>query len=139
MSLHKMKLLSKLGNLPSRLQECDPPVCATCIYGGMTKRPWRTKPSKLPKSKLVTISKPEQCVSVDQMEVREEGFITRLKGRRTKHRYKYATVFVDHFSDLSYVHLQRSITSEETVQAKMAFEAYSRSMGVKVIHYHADN
>ena len=58
MSFRKMKLLSKLGTLPSRLQECDPPVCATCIYGGMTKRPWRTKPSKLPKSKLVTISKP---------------------------------------------------------------------------------
>ena len=73
------------------------------------------------------------------MEVREEAFIAQLKGRLTKYRYKYATVFVDHFSDLSYVHLQRSITSEETVQAKMAFEAYSRSMGVKVMHYHADN
>ena len=43
MSFKKMKLLAVLGVLPSRLQECSPPTCATCIYGGMTKRSWRSK------------------------------------------------------------------------------------------------
>ena len=69
----------------------------------------------------------------------EEGFIAQLKGKLTKQRYKYATVFVDQFSGLSYAHLQRSITSSETVEGKLAFEAYARSMGVKIDAYHADN
>ena len=51
------------------------------------------------------------------------GFIAQLKGRVTKLRYKYATVFTDHFSDYKYVHLQESITSAEIVSAKRAFEA----------------
>ena len=139
MSFKKMKLLAVLGVLPSRLQECSPPTCATCIYGGMTKRPWRSKPSKLSKGKLIQITKPGQCISVDQMEVREEGLIAQLKGKLTRQRYKYATIFVDQYSDLSYVHLQRHLTSDETVQAKLAFEAYARSMGVSIRHYHADN
>ena len=42
------------------------------------------------------------------MEIREEGFIAQLKGNLTKRRYKYATVFVDQYSDLSYVYLQKA-------------------------------
>jgi hypothetical protein len=37
------------------------------------------------------------------------------------------------------VYLQQQLSSEETVKAKAAFEAYSRSVGVKIEHYHADN
>ena len=139
LSNNKMKLLPVLCVLPMRLQECTPPSCAVCIYGGMTKRPWRSKPSKLPNSTSIKITRPGQCVSVDQMEVREEGFIAQLKGKLTKQRYKYATIFVDQYSGLSYDHLQRSLTSEETVEGKLAFEAYSRSMGVRIHAYHADN
>ena len=73
------------------------------------------------------------------MEVKEQGFIAQLKGKLTKQRYKYATVFVDQFSGLSYAHLQRSITSSETVEGKLAFEAYARSMGVRIDAYHAEN
>jgi hypothetical protein len=40
---------------------------------------------------------------------------------------------------LSYVHLQKSLTSKETVEAKEAFKAYARSFGIKIRHYHADN
>ena len=49
------------------------------------------------------------------------------------------TVFVDHYSDLSFVYLMKRITSEETLKAKLAFEAYAKSLGVAVRHYHADN
>jgi hypothetical protein len=54
-------------------------------------------------------------------------------------RYCYVTVFTDHFSDLSYVHLQKTITSAETLEAKDAFKAYAKSIGVTIQHYHADN
>jgi hypothetical protein len=48
-------------------------------------------------------------------------------------------VFVDHASQLSYVHLQQGLTSAEIVEAKRAFKAYTRSQGVSIKHYHADN
>ena len=96
-----MKLLSILGVLSKELQDCSPPSCAICICGGMTKGAWRSKSSKLPKTTRVPITRPGQCVSVDQTEVQEEGFIAQLKGKFTKQRYKYATIFVDQFSDLS--------------------------------------
>ena len=35
--------------------------------------------------------------------------------------------------------LQRRLTSEETVQAKHAFEQTAKQRGVKILHYHADN
>ena len=46
---------------------------------------------------------------------------------------------MDQYSGLSYAHLQRSLTSDETVEGKLAFEAFARSMGVKISVYHAEN
>jgi hypothetical protein len=62
-----------------------------------------------------------------------------MRGFLTRQRYKVATVFVDHYSRLSFVYLQKSTSGEETVQAKRAFKAYAHSHGVTVLHYHADN
>ena len=71
--------------------------------------------------------------------VNTPGFIAQLKGKLTQQRYHYATVFVDQFSGYTFVHLQRRITSEETMQAKHAFERAAEQRGVKILHYHADN
>ena len=94
---------------------------------------------KLPKNKSITIICPGQCVSMDQMEIREDGFIAQLISILTKQRYKYATVFEDQYSNLSFVFLQKTITSEDTLEAKTAFEAYSTATGVKIQHYHTDS
>jgi hypothetical protein len=138
MSFAKLKLMSALGILPRRLSSVHPPKCAGCIYGAMTKRPWRTKasPSQV---KTVVVTGPGDCVSVDQLESSTPGFVAHLKGILTKRRYTCATVFVDHYSRLGYVHMQQQLTSDETVEAKHAFEAFSRSQGVTIKHYHADN
>jgi hypothetical protein len=48
-------------------------------------------------------------------------------------------VFVDHYSHLSYVHLQQSTSGKETLQAKHPFKAYAKSHGIVIKHYHADN
>ena len=37
------------------------------------------------------------------------------------------------------MHLQRALTSKETVEAKQAFEAFAATHGVTIKHYHADN
>ena len=134
----RLRILALLGTIPRRLLTVKSPKCAGCMYGAMTKRPWRTKGNQN-KSKIRTATSPGDCVSVDQLESPTPGFLAQLKGGLTKRRYGAATVFVDHASRLGYVHLQGRITSDETVQAKQAFEAYARSHGVTVKHYHADN
>ena len=65
--------------------------------------------------------------------------MAQLKGLLTTQRYNYATIFVDQYSKLSFVFLQKRITSAETVLAKQSFERFARDHGVKILHYHADN
>jgi hypothetical protein len=67
------------------------------------------------------------------------GFIGQNKGFFFRKRYKIATIFVNHFSRLSYVYLQESTKGVQTLAAKRSFEAYSASHGVKVQQYHANN
>jgi hypothetical protein len=63
-----------------------------------------------------------ECVSVDQSESPTQGLIAQLRGIPTKERYKTATVFIVHVSQLSYVHLQKSTNADETEEAKVAHE-----------------
>ena len=104
-----MLTLAKNGEIPKKFEKVKEPRCAGCLFGKMTKVPWRTR-SKA-NSKVHEATYPGECVSVDQME-----------GRLTIKRYKAATVFVDHYSRLRYVHVMSSLTSKETIQAKQAFE-----------------
>ena len=131
-----LRLMAARGEIPKRLASCRIPKCQSCLYGRATKRPWRSKGKAV---KLRTVTKPGQCVSVDQLESPVAGFVGQNKGFFFRKRYKVATVFVDHFSRLSYVHLQESTTGAETLLAKRAFEAYAGSFGIKVLNYHADN
>jgi hypothetical protein len=137
-SFAKLKLMSALGILPRRISSVQSPKCAGCIYRAMTKMPWRTNASPN-QAKTVVVTWPGDCVSVDQLESSTPGFVAQLKGILTKRRYTCATIFVDHYSRLGYNHMQQQLTSDETVEAKHAFEAFSRSQGVTIKHYHADN
>lgn len=137
-SFDKLRIMAQNGTIPKRLAECRIPKCPACIYGKMTKKPWRTK---MPGSKVAprTITAPGDCVSIDQLESSQPGFIAQLKGSLTRERYHAATIFVDHFSRLSYVYVHRSTTAIETVTAKHAFEQFAKGYGVSIKHYHADN
>jgi hypothetical protein len=37
----KLKMLAKNGEIPRRLAKVPPPKCAGCLFGAMTKVPWR--------------------------------------------------------------------------------------------------
>ena len=65
------------------------------------------------------------------------GFIYQLKGRPKNQRYRAEKILTDHCSDISYIHLQKSLTYKETFQDKMAFETYSKKLGIKVRYHHA--
>jgi hypothetical protein len=137
-SFAKLKLMSALGILPRILTSVQPPKCAGCIFGAMTKKPWRKKdePSKV---NTVVVTVPGDCVSVDQLESGTPGWVAQLKGILTNRRYTCATVCVDHFSMLEYVYMQQQLTSDENVEAKHTFEAFAMSQGSKIKYYHADN
>jgi hypothetical protein len=132
-SFAKLKLMSALGILPRRISSVHPPKCAGCIFGAMTKKPWRTKasPSQV---NTVVVTGPGDGVSVHQLESGTPGFVAQLNGILTNRRYTCATIFVDHYSRLGYVHMQQQLMSDETVEAKHNFEVFSRSQGVTIKH-----
>jgi hypothetical protein len=108
------------------------------MFGKQTRRPWRTKGSTKD-TKVGKATCPGEFLSVDQLESSSPGLVGQLKGKLTTKRYEVATVFVNHFSDLSYVHLQLSTSADDTLQAKFEFEKYARTHGVTIRQYHADN
>ncbi len=67
------------------------------------------------------------------------GFIAQLKGTLTKKCYTAATIFVDHYSRLKYIHLMTKLTSEETMEAKQAFEHFAKQHSICILHYHYNN
>ena len=61
-------------------------------------------------------------------------FIAQLKGKKTKQCYHTATIFLDHYSGLAYVHLQIIFPSDKTLQSNKAFKAYVQTYKVKIKH-----
>ena len=79
-------------------------------------------------------------MSVDTMNSRSvAGLIGQLRGKPTLQRYYYATVFVDHKSDLDYVHLHSVNDAASVIEGKLAFERFAASHKVTIKHYHCDN
>ena len=133
----KMQRLALLRYLPKHLEEIKHyPKCKICQFRKQHRTSSKVKGSK---STIFESAYPGQCVSVDQLVSSSKGFYGQLKGRLTRKRYKYVTLFIDQYSRSSYLHLQSSLTSAETVQSKEAFESKSRDHGVRIEHYHADN
>jgi hypothetical protein len=131
--------MAEAGILPARLASCRIPMCTTCLFGKATKKPWRTKAPINKEQSSRTITKPGDCISVDQLESSTPGLIAQLQDVPTTKRYTVATIFVDHYSRLGYTHLQKSTSVIETVEAKDAFERYAASHGIYTRNYHADN
>jgi hypothetical protein len=99
-----LKLMARAGLIPKDLANVDPPTCPGCAFGKANRRPWRHKGIRNHK-KLWVATAPGQVVSVDQLVSSTTGFVPTHRGRPTTVRYIGATVFADHFSDFTYVHL----------------------------------
>jgi hypothetical protein len=134
----KIRQFAARGDLPADLATCPTPRCAACMFGKMTRRAWRTR-APVNAMTIPPVTVPGSVVSMDQLVSAVPGLIGQMKGFLTHKRYTVATIFVDHFSGLSFVHLQKGATAEETIEGKRAFENYARTHGVHVKHYHADN
>jgi hypothetical protein len=134
----KLKQLTINGEISKKLAKVAPHKCAGCLFSNVTKIPWRGKETKA-SHKVFVATKPGECISVNQMTSTKPGFYTQLKGKLTKKRYRCATIFADHFSQLRYVHPQVDDLPIETVTAKCAFESFAAEHCVRIQHYHCDN
>jgi hypothetical protein len=85
----KLKQLAINCEIPKKLAKVTLPKCAGCLFGAMTKIPWRGKETKSSHEVFVA-TKPGECVSIDQMTSTELGFVAQLKGKLTKKRYRCA-------------------------------------------------
>ena len=85
------------------------------------------------------VTRPGQLVGVDQMTSKTPGLIAQIQGFLLRQWYMVCTVFINYYSNLSYVHLRRSTSAADTLKAKIAFERFALQHGVKVQHYHANN
>jgi hypothetical protein len=121
--MKRIQLMARRGQLPRKLATCRVPLCQSCLYGKAVRTRWLDKPKAKQDENLVTITRPGQCVSVDQLESTTLGFFGQLNGRLTTAKYRAATIFLDHYSDLAYVHLQQTTSAKETLEAKNAFES----------------
>ena len=54
-------------------------------------------------------------------------------------RYRYATLFVDHFLNIKYFHCMSEITSEEIIYAKKSFKRHAADFNVREKRYHCNN
>ena len=124
--------------IPRRFKDIPNLAFLACHYAKATKRTWRHKSQKYykpPPPPTLT----GELVSVDQMVSPTPGLIAQITGKLTTKRYKYSTVFVDHFSRFLYIYLQKIATVEETLEAKKVFESYAAFHNVQILNYHADN
>jgi hypothetical protein len=136
MPFSRLQSMAKQGLLPRYFADMEAPMCASCAYGKATRQPWRTKGAQGQTTKLIPIRRSGDWVLVNQMESPAPGSVGQIKGWLTTKRYCATTVFVDHYSQLTCAYMQFSTRAEETVNAKMAFEAFAAQFGVTICLEH---
>ena len=86
----------------------DVPICLGCAYVKAHRKPTQRKVAKN-KKQLRTVIAKGQVVSVYQISRPTPFFIPTLRGRPATQNYVGATVFIDHFSDFTYIHLMEKL------------------------------
>ena len=105
LSFTKVQEMVKQGIFPSRIAKCVVLICSACQYAKATHHQWCTKSCKHNQDVIESPTKLGQCVSVDQLVSPTPGLIAQMTAFITKQQYKYATVYVDQHSGLSFVYL----------------------------------
>lgn len=139
LSHSQMQDLVKQGKLPKQFLTCKAPVCPACLFAKQVKRSWRHKNSSGHHLRSLAQPFPGSLTFADQMISTTPGLIAQSTGKLTNRRFRAATVFVDSYSDFTYVHLQEDLTMDSTLDSKLAYEKCALSFGVQVQGYHADN
>jgi len=70
--------LAIFGEIPKQLAKVKPPICTGCLFGAMTKVPWRGKEGESDHTVFVATAH-GHIVSINQMISTQVGFIAQLK------------------------------------------------------------
>lgn len=130
--------IGKIGAIPRHLADVKLPPCFACISGETFRRSWRS--GAIPNTiRNAAGFNAGAMVSTDQMISADPGLMPQVTGKLTSLRIWGATVFIDHATNFSYVHLMQRLTTDNTVTAKLSFESKMHEFGADVKHYRADN
>ena len=140
MSTKNMLRLAKAGKLPKKFLKLDKiPKCASCAFGQAHRKQWKVKGQLGNTIRSKNETRPGDGVSVDQIVSAQPGLVAQTAGFLTSDRIAGATVFVDHVTQFTYVHLMKDLTTELTLEAKSACDRVFAQFGHKIRHYRADN
>ena len=130
--------MARRGIISRELGNVDPPVCPGCACGKAHRKPIRSKGIKNRRN-LRKSTVPGAAVSVDQLISPTPDFIPTHRGKPTTKKYIGATIFVDHYSDLTYAYVMTEMNGSSTVLTKKVFERFSKERDVIIQHYYYDN
>ena len=138
--LISLRRLAMRGLLPACIKKVTRmPLCAACTFAAAHRRNWRAKGSKTSTIRRMTDVNPSDGTSADHLVSRQPGLMPQSTGTLTHRRFWAAVIFADHATDFVYGHPICSTSSQDTLDAKHAYERVAREHGVKVRGYHADN
>jgi hypothetical protein len=81
-SLHQ---LARNGEIPTKLANVQPPRCAGCLFGAMTKVPWRTKAQRDDSHAVFAATKPGSASPSTTCNQLSRGFTPRQRARLPRH------------------------------------------------------
>jgi GAG-pre-integrase domain len=120
------------------------PRCAACQFGKQCQVSTPTTTKGKVSDSVGAISRdriqPGQEVSVDHFVCKTRGRLFTSRGKTVpSEMYAGGCVFVDHFSGMIHVELQKNLNTHETLDAKNKFEAMALDYGVVPQTYLSDN
>jgi hypothetical protein len=145
---HHIQWMIRVGRLqvanPKAVANCSVPKCASCEFGKATKRPTKTNTTVVNKEKEMELKKndlvPGQRVSVDHYQTAQPGRLYSSRGSTDKSdMFHGGAIFVDHASGYVALRHQVSLSTTDTIKAKVDFERFAYHDGVYIQQYHTDN
>ena len=85
------------------------------MYTKSTLKPWSGRSRKTP-HKPWQVTNPGQIVLVHLLVSPTPSLVASITGIITTKIYNYATIFMDHFHRYSYMHLQQTVSDEDTLE-----------------------
>jgi hypothetical protein len=116
--------IATVGRISTRHAKLSSPKCPSCLVEKATEISCRVKGAN---HEIRKTTKPGEIISVKQLESSTQGLISQIKGIHYTQRYHFVTMFVDCHPRYTYLHLQRSNSSKENLQAKIGFEMLAKN------------
>jgi hypothetical protein len=129
LSFPKLKQFALNGKIPKKLAKLKPSKCAGCLFGVMTKLPWRSKElTSSHKDKVLVATKPGAPVSVDQMTLTKVDFFCPIEGET----HQQAVLMLRK-------HLRSLPPSMASAFYTTTVIKFASKHGISILHYHCDN